>query len=77
MHVSAYDRAVPAGDADDLRRQFDSLISGAELRDLRTLAEQMSVLPGGVSAKRTSNPHLRRPKRDEPAIFRHWTIADG
>jgi hypothetical protein len=68
--VSAYDRAVPAGDADDLRRQFDALISGAELGDLRKLADQLSVLSGSVSAKRTSNPHLRHPKRDEPAIFR-------
>jgi hypothetical protein len=68
--IGAYDRAVPTGDADDLRRQFDALISGTELGDLRTLAGQMSVVSGGVLAKRTSNPHLRHPKRDEPAIFR-------
>gem|GEM_PF-5424698 len=61
---------MPAGDAEDLRRQFDALISGAELGDLRTLADQMSVVSGNVFAKRTSNPHLRHPKRDEPAIFR-------
>lgn len=61
---------MPASDADDLRRQFDALISGAELGDLRTLADQMSVVSGGGVAKRTSNPHLRHPKRDEPAIFR-------
>ncbi|THJ07471.1 plasmid pRiA4b ORF-3 family protein, partial [Nocardioides sp.] len=30
----------------------------------------MSVVSGGVFAKRTSNPHLRHPKRDEPVIFR-------
>jgi hypothetical protein len=70
MNVSAYDRAVPAGDADDLRRQFDALISGAELGDLRKLADQMSVVSSSVFAKRTSNPNLRHPKRDEPAIFR-------
>lgn len=38
--------------------------------DLRTLADQMSVVSGGGFAKRTSNPHLRHPKRDEPAILR-------
>ena len=61
---------MPAGDDDDLLRQFDALISGTDLGDLRTLADQMSVVSGGGFAKRTNNPHLRHPKRDEPAIFR-------
>ena len=70
MDVCAYHRPVPTGDPDDLRRQFDALISGAEFGDLRTLADQMSMVSGSVFAKRTINPHLRHPKRDEPAIFR-------
>lgn len=61
---------MPPGDADDLRRQFDALISGAELSDLRKLADQMSTLAGGVFAKRSRNPHPRHPKRDDQAIFR-------
>jgi Plasmid pRiA4b ORF-3-like protein len=61
---------VPAGDADDLRRQFDAMISGADLGDLRKLASQMSLMAGGGFAKRTSNPRLRHPRRDERAIFR-------
>lgn len=57
-------------DADDLRRQFDALISGADLGDLRKLADQVSLLAGGDPAQRTSNPHLRHPRRGQPAIFR-------
>lgn len=60
---------VPASD-DDLRRQFDALIAGAELGDLRKLAGDMSTMAGGTFAKRTSNPHLRRERREEPAVFR-------
>lgn len=61
---------MPSGDADDLRRQFDALISGADPSDLRQLAGQMSLVAGGDFAKRTSNPHLRHPRRKVPAIFR-------
>jgi hypothetical protein len=60
---------VPASD-DDLRRQFDALIAGGELGDLRKLAGDMSILAGSDFAKRTSNPRLRRERREEPAVFR-------
>ncbi len=61
---------MPAGDADDVRHQFDAMITGADLGDLRKLAGQMSLMAGGGSAKRTGNPRLRHPRRDERATFR-------
>ncbi len=61
---------MPAGDADDLRRQFDALISGAELGDLRQLAGHMSQVVGGGFMKRTGNPNLRRLRREDPVVFR-------
>jgi hypothetical protein len=57
-------------DADNVRRQFDALTSGADLGDLHKLAEQMSLIVGGDPTQRISNPHLRHPRRDEPVIFR-------
>ncbi|GAA4816950.1 plasmid pRiA4b ORF-3 family protein [Nocardioides caeni] len=60
---------MTAGDADDLRRQFDALTSGAELSDLRQLFGNVAQIAGGF-VKRTHNPHLRRPRRTEPVVLR-------
>lgn len=61
---------MPSRDADDLRRQFDALIAGGELGDLRKLAGDLSIVAGSDVAKRTSNPRLRRDRRAEPAVLR-------
>ena len=60
---------MPTGDADDLRRDFDALLSGSDLGDLRELAGHLSLIAGDDSAQRASNPHLRHAHRSEPAIF--------
>ncbi len=57
-------------DPHDLQRRFDALVSGAELDDLRALADPTALVFDGAFAKRTSNPHLRHPRRTDPATFR-------
>lgn len=63
-------------DREELLRQFESIISGAGLGDLEGLAEVLSLVvdrqsPGG------RRPHLRRPPRNDLAIYRVRVDLEG
>lgn len=59
-----------AGDEDEIRRRFDALVSAAGLDEVAALGEQLSLLAGVPDASRATNPHLRRPRREEPVLLR-------
>jgi Plasmid pRiA4b ORF-3-like protein len=54
---------------EDQLRQFQAAISGTELDDLRRLAVDLPLLAGRVP-HRLDRPRLRRPPRDESAVYR-------
>lgn len=61
-----------SGDDDaqaELLRKFQAAISGEELSDLRQLAGDLTMLDGPV-ARPAARPELRRPARDDVAIYR-------
>lgn len=63
--------AVPGNDdaQAELHRKFEAAISGMELSDLRQLTGDLSLVDGRIAHHRT-RPELRRPQRDDVAIYR-------
>lgn len=61
----------PGGDAEEVLRRFASLVAGEDLADLRAVGRGLEVGPGSDRfARRTTNPHLRRPRRETPVVLR-------
>jgi Plasmid pRiA4b ORF-3-like protein len=61
--------SVDGNEPEQLLRQFQAAISGMELDDLRRLASDLPLLAGRVP-HRPARPRLRRPPRDDTAIYR-------
>ena len=53
----------------EIHRQFEALTAGMALDDLRRLTNNLSMI-GVPGIGRTPRPHLRCPRRQEPALFR-------
>lgn len=60
---------MPTDDRDELLRQFEAAISGMELADLRQLGDSLATFADPMP-QAGERPDLRRPARDEPAMFR-------
>jgi Plasmid pRiA4b ORF-3-like protein len=67
-----YRSSVTGRDSDpaELRRRFEEIVAGMDLHDLKGLAGQILSLPDSILTKPEQRLSLRKPRRNEPAIFR-------
>ncbi len=64
-------------DPAELHRQFDELIAGMDLDDLKELYAQLLSLPSRIPTRPQRRPSLKKPRRTEPAIFRVRVDLEG
>jgi Plasmid pRiA4b ORF-3-like protein len=57
-------------DPAELHRQFEEIIAGMDVDDLKELSVKLLSLPGSVPARSEQRPSLRKPRRSDAAIFR-------
>lgn len=57
-------------DPAELHRQFEEIIAGMDVDDLKELSVKLLSLPGSVPARSEQRPSLRKPRRSDAAVFR-------